>query len=56
MSGKSQFRDMIMERSYRFALDVISFVDQLPKTQVTKIIGGQLIRSATSIGANIVES
>ena len=32
------------------------FVDQLPKGQVSRIIGAQLLRSATSVGANVVEA
>ena len=55
-SNKLKFRDMIGKRVYRFALDIIAFVDRLPKGQVSNVIGEQLIRSATSIGANVVES
>ena len=55
-SNKLKFRDMIGKRVCRFALDIIAFVDRLPKGQVSNVIGEQLIRSATSIGANVVES
>ena len=55
-SNKLKFRDMIGKRVYRFALDIIAFVDRLPKGQVSNVIGEQLIRSATSIVANVVES
>src|SRR4030043_227871 len=51
-----KFREMIGKRVYLFALKVITFVDQLPKGQVSNVVGGQLLRSATSIGANVVES
>src|SRR4030042_2003222 len=51
-----KFREMIGKRVYHFALNVITFVDQLPKGQVSNVCGGQLLRSATSIGANVVES
>ncbi|MBN2462286.1 MAG: four helix bundle protein [Dehalococcoidia bacterium] len=47
---------MIEKRVYSFALDIITFVDQLPKGQVSNVIGEQLLRSATSIGANVVEA
>ena len=47
---------MIEKRVYNFALDIIKFVDQLPKGQVSHVIGEQLLRSATSIGANVVEA
>ena len=55
-SNKLKFRDMIGKRVYGFALNIIAFVDQLPKGQVSNVIGEQLIRSATSVGANVVES
>ncbi len=44
------------KRGYIFAINVITFVDQLPKGQVSNVIGEQLLRSATSIGANVVEA
>jgi four helix bundle protein len=56
LNDKLKFRDMIEKRVYIFALNVFTFVDQLPKSQVSNVIGEQLIRSATSIGANVVES
>lgn len=51
-----KFRDMLEKRVYFFALDVITFIDHLPKGQVTNVIGDQLLRSATSIGANVIEA
>jgi len=47
---------MLEKRVYSFALNIITFVDQLPKGQVSNVIAEQLVRSATSIGANVVES
>lgn len=44
------------ERSYRFALGIIKFIDTLPHNLTSNIIARQLLRSATSIGANIVEA
>lgn len=43
-------------RTYKFALRIIEFMDKLPKDITTYIIGKQLLRAATSIGANIVEA
>ncbi len=43
-------------RTYQFALRVISFIDGLPKDISTSIISAQLLRAATSIGANIRET
>jgi four helix bundle protein len=53
---KLKFKDMLGRRVYSHSLNVITFVDQLPKGQVTKVIGDQLLRSSTSIGANVIES
>ena len=43
-------------RTKRFALDVINFVSTLPRTRDADILGRQLLRSATSIGANYREA
>ena len=51
-----KFKEQFKGRVYRFALDIIAFVERLPKGQVSTIIGDQLLRSATSIGANVVEA
>ena len=42
--------------SYKFSLDVIDLIGKLPEKRVYWVIGDQLLRSATSIGANIVEA
>ena len=55
-NDRSKFKDEFNKRVYRFALDVIAFVERLPKGQVSGIISDQLLRSATSIGANVVEA
>ena len=39
-------------RTKRFALDVIQLVSKLPKTTEGRVVGNQLIRSGTSVGAN----
>ena len=46
----------LKKRTYIYALDVIKFLEGLPKDYISEIIGRQLLRSATSIGANIVEA
>ena len=55
-NDRSKFKDAFKGRVYRFALDIIGFVERLPKGQVSRIISAQLLRSATSIGANVVEA
>jgi four helix bundle protein len=45
-------KDELKRRTKTFALDVIKFVESLPKGKITEIIGRQLLRSGTSVGAN----
>jgi four helix bundle protein len=42
-------------RTKRFALSVIQFVGELPRRKVSDVIGYQLLKSGTSIGANYRE-
>ncbi len=47
----------LKKRVYLYALDIIKFIDGLSKNDFTaQIIAKQLLRSATSIGANIIEA
>tara|TARA_Y100000310_G_scaffold334147_1_gene413203 strand:+ start:1962 stop:2321 length:360 start_codon:yes stop_codon:yes gene_type:complete len=47
----------LKKRVYFYALDIIKFIDTLNKKDFSvQVIARQLIRSATSIGANIVEA
>ena len=55
-SDKAKFKEEFKRRVYRFALDVIGFVDRLPLEQTSRIITDQLLRSTTSIGANVIEA
>ena len=45
-------KDELKRRTRRFALDVICLVESLPRTRTAEVIGRQLLRSATSVGAN----
>ena len=40
------------QRTKAFALRVIRLVESLPKSRVAGVIGGQLLRCGTSVGAN----
>jgi len=51
-NDKAKFKDEFKRRVYRFALNVIGFVERLPVEQTSRIITDQLLRSTTSIGAN----
>ena len=43
-------------RAFHFSVDIIQFLSNLPQGRVYYIVSDQLIRSATSIGANIIEA
>jgi four helix bundle protein len=53
--SKSERLD-ILERSIAYSLRIIDFCKTLEKTGTGRILGGQLLRSGTSIGANIHEA
>ncbi len=56
ISGKNYKCDRLIERFVDFAVQIIKLVNSLPKTQVGKHIGGQILRSGTSPGANYEEA
>jgi four helix bundle protein len=45
-------KDELKARTKRFALAIIKLVEELPNTKAGNTIGGQLIRSGTSVAAN----
>ena len=55
MNVKSNKLD-IRQRCYQFSLDIIELADKLPQKRSAWVISDQLLRSATSIGANLVEA
>ena len=44
--------DELRDRTKKFALRIIKLVNALPNTIVGRAIGGQLVSSGTSVGAN----
>jgi four helix bundle protein len=46
----------IEEKAFRFAKNIIQFVTSLDKGEIKFVLGKQLLRSGTSIGANIEEA
>lgn len=42
----------LKQRTKRFALDVIKLVENLPSSRTCSILGNQLLRAGTSVGAN----
>jgi four helix bundle protein len=57
--SSSQFFDMKKEleaRTKRFALSIIHVMEKLPRSKTADVIGYQLLKSGTSIGANYREA
>jgi four helix bundle protein len=44
------------ERTYKFAFRIVKLVSALPRTTTGEVLGKQVIRSGTSVGANIEEA
>ncbi len=46
----------IQKRTFEFGVRVIRLVDKLPRTLAATEVGKQLLRSGTSVGANVQEA
>ena len=49
-------KDDLAERTKRFALQIIRLFSALPKTTEAQVMGKQVLRSGTSVGANYREA
>ncbi len=57
MQGSNQkFKSDLKQRCYQFGLSVVFLCDTLPNKRSVWVMDDQLIRSATSVGANLVEA
>ena len=54
--NKEKSPNQLQKRSFQFSLKIIGFLEKLPRNYIYQTIGKQLLRSATSIGANIAEA
>ena len=45
-------QEELKQRTKQFALRIMELVGELPRTIKGKVIGGQLVRAGTSVGAN----
>lgn len=52
----SKLKTDLRSRAYKFSISIIFFLKKLPNERIYWIIGDQLLRSSTSIGANIIEA
>lgn len=55
VKNKRSFKNEFKKRLYAFTLELIKFLDKLPKDNISRRIGDQLLRSGTSIIGNFVE-
>ena len=54
-NDKAKFKIEFKRRLYKLVLKLIEFIDALPKDNVSRRLGDQLLRSGTSILGNYVE-
>jgi len=53
----SKFKINIKKRAFLYALEIIKFIDQLNKNDLSvQVVARQLLRSGTSIRANSIEA
>jgi four helix bundle protein len=54
---KDDFKNAFYARAYRYAIEIINFVEKIQRNDnAGQIIGKQLLRSGTSVTANLVEA
>lgn len=46
----------LKDRIFKYVVDVLDYLDKLPRSSVNRVIVGQCTRSVTSIGANYEEA
>lgn len=56
MRDNQEFKKELINRSFAFARAILSLTDKFPNKRSGWVMTDQLIRAATSIGANIVEA
>ena len=55
-AGKDRRREEMNRRTKQFALAIIRLYSSLPRTTVSQILGRQVMRSGTSVGAHYREA
>ncbi len=55
-NDSSKSKTELKYRCYYFSISIIKLIKELPNEKVYWIISDQLLRSSTSIGANVVEA
>ena len=49
-------KNLLKKRCFLFSLAIVKFIDILPQRLIEGVLSKQLLRAATSIGANIIEA
>lgn len=55
-NDKEKFKKEFFDRLVKFSVDILKFSEQLKTNRLFWSISDQLIRSSTSVGANVVEA
>ncbi|MCX6731578.1 MAG: four helix bundle protein [Candidatus Parcubacteria bacterium] len=53
---ENNYKQEFNKRIYKYALDIVKFVGGLPQETATQVLAKQLVRSGTSVSANIIEA
>lgn len=56
MQSQDNSQRDLKKRCFNFSVEIINFLETLSKDNIDQVLVKQLLRSATSIGANIVEA
>ena len=54
--NNNDFKKKLIERAFNLSRRVLALVDRFPSKRAAWVISDQLLRAATSIGANIIEA
>jgi len=55
-NDNEKFKKEFKKRMYDWTLQLVVFIDSLPKSMVAEVMGRQLLRSGTSVLANYIEA
>lgn len=53
---QTEVKNNLKSRTYQFSLNTIGLLEILPRNYIYQVLGKQLLRAATSVGANIFEA
>lgn len=56
MRNNNEFKKQLIIRAFNLARRIMALIDKFPSKRSAWIIGDQLLRAGTSIGANIIEA